>query len=220
MFTGEVTWENGQAAPEVLEAYLEAGAADPQLPAMPVGLAEVLRKCFQSNPAERWASMAEAGDALRRVYREAVGKDHPRNAPADPTRDGQAAITHDRRMPNGVRWRDPREWLREAFEADGREPSEVEALLRERTGSRKARAIGDLAAYEEARQVFQRLVAGGRTDLEPRLANLFPGPDLRPGHLHGVCGRNPGGPESLRRTVPGRVPVRGVLPQDRDFSAQ
>ena len=163
MFIGEVTWGSGVAAPEALKAYLKR-PADPELPAMPNGVAEVLQKCFRRDPAERWASLAEAADALQRAYRQAMGKDYPRPTPAVPDPSRQTVVTHDRRTTTGVQWDDPSEWLIKAFEADGRHPAQVEAFLPSRAGSRKAQAITDLAAYEEARCIFERLVAGdGKT---------------------------------------------------------
>jgi serine/threonine protein kinase len=81
MFTGEVTWMDGQAAPDALEDYLGSGAAVAGLPPMPAALADVLRRCFHLEPAERWPTLAEAAEAVRRVYRELLGEDHPRAAP-------------------------------------------------------------------------------------------------------------------------------------------
>ncbi len=171
MFSGERFWTAGVAALWSLEAFLNR-PADPGLPTMPIGVAEVLQKCFRLNSAKRWASLAEAAEALKNAYRQAVGKDYPRLAPAVPYGTRQAVITHNRRTTEGGHWTDPREWLIEAFKTDGRNLAQVEAFLPPRAGSRKAQAIADLAAYEEASRIFERLVAEGRKDLEPVLANL------------------------------------------------
>jgi len=172
MFTGEVTWVHGTAATEVLESYLETGSADPLLQRMPAGVAEVLRKCLRLDPAERWADLAEAAEALKRVYGQTVGQDYPRSAPAAALREDRTPVTHDRRTTSGGKWTDPREWLLKAFQAEGRDAAEAEALLPARMGSRKAQAIADLAPYEEARRIFKRLVGSGRKDLETKLADL------------------------------------------------
>ncbi len=168
MFIGEVSWGSGVAAPEALNAYLKR-PADADLPAMPNGVAEVLQKCFCRDPAERWACMAEAAEALQHAYRQAVGKEHSRPTPVAPDRTRRATVTHDRRTQGGY-WHDPREWLIMAFQADGRDPAQAQAFLPARGGSRKAQAIADLAAYEEAQRIFERQVAGGRIDLETQLA--------------------------------------------------
>jgi tetratricopeptide (TPR) repeat protein len=170
MFVGEVTWRSGVAAPEVLKAYLKRPPGS-GLPAMPKDVAEVLKKCFRGESDERWASLAKAAEALRQAYRQAVGKEHSRTPPAVPGPSRQSTATHDRRM-RGVQWDDPREWLIKAFEADGRDPAQIDAFLSSRGGSRKAQAIADLAAYDEARRIFERLVTAGRNNLETQLAIL------------------------------------------------
>jgi tetratricopeptide (TPR) repeat protein len=172
MFTGDVTWRNGQAAPDVLDGYLETVSNDPQLPAMPTELAEVLRKCFRQDPSARWSTMAQAADALRSCYRQAVDGDYPREAPIHVARGAEAALVHDRWTRFGEEWTNPRKWLIEAFLAADRDPAGVEDLLQSRTGSRKAQAIADLAAYEEAYRIFERLVAAGRKELESILVPI------------------------------------------------
>ena len=57
MFTGEITWFRGIAAPEALEAYLEQDEVEPDLPVMPARLAALLHRCFQEDPAARPGSM-------------------------------------------------------------------------------------------------------------------------------------------------------------------
>jgi len=55
MFAGEVSWPSGTVAAEALEHYLQTGAADSRLPAMPAGVAEMLRRCFRQDPAKELA---------------------------------------------------------------------------------------------------------------------------------------------------------------------
>jgi serine/threonine protein kinase len=172
MFIGEVTWRDGQAAAEALEGYLETGAADPQLPPMPAGLTEVLRRCLRHDPAMRWASLAEAAEAVQRVYRQATGQEYQPLVLKDSGAQAPGNVAHDRRTTTGGYWDDPREWLVRAVQAEGRDPAEAEAYLPPRRGSRKAQAIADLAAYEEARRIYERLVAGGRREWEEALATL------------------------------------------------
>ncbi|MCL6590464.1 MAG: protein kinase [Firmicutes bacterium] len=82
MFTGEAAWLSGVAAPEALEGYLRARPEDPALPAMPVRLAELLRRCFQVDPHARPAGMAEIAAELREIYREETGRVYWREEPA------------------------------------------------------------------------------------------------------------------------------------------
>ncbi len=48
----------------------------------------------------------------------------------------------------------------------------VEALLGERQGSRRAQAIADLTAFEEARLIYERLIANGQAPVAAELAAL------------------------------------------------
>src|SRR5207248_1395601 len=71
------------------------------------------------------------------------------------------------------RWESPRKWLTLAYQAAGRDPTEVEAVLPPPASSRKAQAVADLAVYEEARLLVEQLLAAGQADLAPRLAALL-----------------------------------------------
>src|SRR5262249_8127106 len=145
---------------------------DPQLPRMPAALAEVLRKCFRENPAERWGTMSEAAEAVQRVYREEMRRDYSQPPPKVAGQHEAVTVVHDRKPLQGARWEDTREWLNKALKADGRDPGEAEKLLPARSGSRKAQALADLAAYEEAQRIYVRLIASGRKELEADLATL------------------------------------------------
>ena len=174
MFAGEVTWMAGEAAPEVLENYLEMGSGDPQLPEMPAAVVEALKKCFRRDPVERWDTMAEVVEVLRRVYSKTVGREHSRELPVSPTQAGSSAPPYERPMfADGTQLKDPRRWIIMALQAGGQRAAEADSLMLPRDGSRKAQAIADLAAYEEARTMFERLIASGRKGLEVGLAVLL-----------------------------------------------
>ncbi|MBI2438167.1 MAG: protein kinase [Lentisphaerae bacterium] len=86
MFQGEVTWKSGSAAAEALEAYIEESASANQqskIPAMPNGVAELLRQCFQQNPADRPHTMRDCTTVLGEVYQAETGKSYPRAEPKD-----------------------------------------------------------------------------------------------------------------------------------------
>ena len=174
MITGGPIWGSAPLAPNVLQELQGQGRFDPQSSPVEACLAEVLQRCFQTDPARRWSTLAEAADTLRSAYRLSVGADYPRAAPPIPCQAGRAATAHDRRTTtaSGLRWRDPQAWLTLAMEAAGRNPVEIQRMLSSRTGSRKAQAISDLAVYDEARGMLANLVTQGRQDLEPGLAVL------------------------------------------------
>lgn len=172
MFYGEMSCHYGQAAGESLEEYFEEGTIDEELPRMPVEMTMVLGKCFRPKPEERWTSLSEVADALISLYHNSCGIAYLRQIPTTPTRGGQRAPSHDRRTREGLQWSDPIVWLREAFQADGREPLEAEAFVQPPLGSRHAQAIADMAVYEQAFRLFERLVVKRRTELADRLARL------------------------------------------------
>jgi serine/threonine protein kinase len=172
MFTGKRTWNDGQAAPAALQAYLERKDMTSNLPRMPAGVADVLNHCFRIDPNERLASMDMAAEILIRVHDEEVRRAYSRRAPLPKKKSANPAIERERRMGTGV-WEDPRIWLVEALKSQGRDPSEANSLLHPRAGTRQAQAIADLAAYEEARRMLNELVRAGRKDLLGRLASLW-----------------------------------------------
>jgi serine/threonine protein kinase len=63
MFNGAVSWKLGAEAAQALETYVQSGPANPQLPAMPPGLVDVVQGCLRQNPAERWPTMAAVAAA-------------------------------------------------------------------------------------------------------------------------------------------------------------
>ncbi|MHC5597676.1 MAG: tetratricopeptide repeat protein [Nostoc sp.] len=78
MFQGEITWSHGTVAAEALEYHLETGTDDPQLPHIPVPLAQLLRRCFRENPDERPHDMLEVANELQEIYQQVTGEAHPR----------------------------------------------------------------------------------------------------------------------------------------------
>jgi serine/threonine protein kinase len=81
MFQGERTWGHGTFAAQALENYLEEGSADPQLPRMPMSVAELLQRCFQYEPAERPHDLLVVGRELQEIYQQETGEIYPRQEP-------------------------------------------------------------------------------------------------------------------------------------------
>jgi serine/threonine protein kinase len=172
MFYGQPSCRYGQAAGESLEAYFQEGTLDQELPRMPVEMTKVLGKCFQPKPEHRWDNMREAAHALLPLYQKISGKTYSRHRSLIPDKGSPVVPTHDRRTREGIQWTDPLVWLREAFQADGRNPSEAETLVTPILSSRRAQAIADLAVYEKAYRMFEQLVTGRRAELAERFAPL------------------------------------------------
>ena len=77
MFTGGVTWEVGPAAGEALEEYLKTDQ-----PAMPDGLATVLRGCFTWDPEQRPSDLSVMATELQEIYADVTSQPHQRELPA------------------------------------------------------------------------------------------------------------------------------------------
>ncbi|MYS19238.1 Serine/threonine protein kinase [Streptomyces sp. DvalAA-14] len=78
MFTGGPPSRHGQLAPEVFAAFLASGRPATGVPAMPAGLADLLMRCFEVDPARRPRGMDEIAAAVAEIYRDAVGTPYPR----------------------------------------------------------------------------------------------------------------------------------------------
>jgi len=170
MFTIDLGWKSGLEAPRFLEEMLRGGEKTIKCP-MPEGLAAILRKCLRINPMERWHSMDEIARALIVSYRDTLGEDYPRARPPFPDTQSQevAALALSR---GPYPWPDPTRWLEEALKESGRDPSEAAKIRPPRFGYRRARAVADMAAYEEAYRLMEDLVASGRGELEHRISLL------------------------------------------------
>ncbi len=82
MFTGTINWRRGVLAPSVLAGFEAKGLHGPEhIPPMPPPLAELLKQCFQADPEARPKNMGVIADTLRGIYRQFVGRPHPRAVP-------------------------------------------------------------------------------------------------------------------------------------------
>ncbi|MER6996817.1 protein kinase [Streptomyces sp. NPDC000410] len=90
MFVGGRPWEHGQLAPEVFADFLESGRPRSGVPAMPPALVDLLRRCFDVDPAARPHRLDELAAAVTGIYADAVGSPYPRVPPkaADLLADG------------------------------------------------------------------------------------------------------------------------------------
>lgn len=170
MFAGEATWLSGVAARGALEAFLDGGHRAGR-PAMPGCVAEVLYRCFEDDPAERWERLTDAAEALGQAHAEELGRPYSRQAPAATCPHPVGADLNERRTRFGE-WDDPVVWLRTACEAVGSDFSMVGQHEPPRPGSLKAQAIEDLAIFEQARQLFEEAIAKGQRELRFTLASM------------------------------------------------
>ena len=81
MFAGEVTWKSGILAAEALEALLEHNGEVKDIPAIPESVATLLRRCFQSKPAERPHTLSDCAVVLCKLYQTETHETYPRIEP-------------------------------------------------------------------------------------------------------------------------------------------
>jgi len=148
MFSGEVSWLDGTIAEEILERYLEQPSTK-DLPRMPPEVADILRRCLQQNPTERWESMLDVANALQQVYANLFGP-YPRTMPLLPERKEADLF----RQSEGAAWLDPLPYLQQALSSIGRDPREAERFAADRKTSPSAQAVADLACYEEVLRIY------------------------------------------------------------------
>ena len=157
MFVGRPRWALGSMALAALEKYASREPVEPY-PAMPEPLVELLRKCFQENPKERWDSMGALTDTLINIYQEITCHPYTRPKPMVPET-AIRNIPHDRQAISGRSWDDPAFWLRKACEISGQPASKFDDIIPERKGSRKAQAVADLEVYETAQKLIESILA-------------------------------------------------------------
>lgn len=81
MFLGEPSCPfGGHVARTILEEYIYL-ACDTKDEQIPVDVAEVLRRCLQTDPARRWTSLEAVEEALISVYTAAAGDHYKRGLP-------------------------------------------------------------------------------------------------------------------------------------------
>jgi tetratricopeptide (TPR) repeat protein len=162
--------QGGQHAAEVFETFLREANGRDNRPRMPEALADLLRKCFRRDQAERWGSLTEIAEALRQLWRQTCGYDYWRAVPEMAARDDDEAIAADRYLFSGHEWEDPRPFLVRVYRAIGADPAQIDALLPPRTGSRRAQALADIAAYDETCRLVEEAMRGGQPGLGSTLA--------------------------------------------------
>ncbi len=81
MFQGGVTWQTGSLTAAALEVFLKHGGKEEGIPVMPSAVAHLLRRCFQSNPADRPRTLEDCAKALCAMYEAEIGKPYRRAMP-------------------------------------------------------------------------------------------------------------------------------------------
>jgi serine/threonine protein kinase len=163
---GKVIWKFGVMAPTVLSQIRQSGP-DPKYPVIPDCVTAILEKCFCELPSDRWKNMIALSEAMIDAYKTLTNSDYHREPPDYFEMKKPDDLPHDRRTLTGSQWDDPLVWLRKAFLASGRSVNELETIVPDHSGSRKARALIDLQLFDEAAQIYFDL--GDKCDSEMKL---------------------------------------------------
>ena len=172
LFTGGIAWNSGLDASDALEQLLRLGVRDRAIPAMPGVLADLLRRCFRQEPVERLASLSEAVNQLKAIYQESIGAGYNRSLQGIKRSALSQTGIKERRGLYGPVWRDPQEWLEMGLLAAGRDPAEAAAMLGQQGVTRRGELVAEIAAYDEAKRLYVRLVREGHRELEGDLVWL------------------------------------------------
>lgn len=82
MFSGEVFWQDGIEARNVMETLLAHGARYDVIPVIPPSLLPVLAQCFEEAPEDRPKSMLEMARMLEAAHERELGRPYFRSLPA------------------------------------------------------------------------------------------------------------------------------------------
>ena len=156
----------------MLANVVKTGCTHHLAPAMPARAAEVLRKCFQDKPEDRWITMLEVAETLRVVYRYVAGREYAREAPGFQKR--VEVVARDRWLKEVATWEDPFVRLVTVLTIAGGDanPKDAEAPIFHRSSTHAGQAATDLDTYERILRLLEKLIALGRNDLEEYLAGV------------------------------------------------
>ncbi|MBN1552637.1 serine/threonine protein kinase [bacterium] len=172
MLLEKVTWRYGYVAAAVIEGLKNQPVTPRGFP-IPQRFIDVLDRCFQENPDDRWKNMEDAADNLMEIYNESSGTIYPRQKPVVTDDTGSMSVPYERMMKGtGVTWDDPQKWLEKGYR-EANKSLDVLRALPARGGSGKAQILTDLEIYEDAALEFRRLVNAGREDLREDFVSLL-----------------------------------------------
>lgn len=168
MFTGEVTWVSGTAAQQVLEQYLENEELEQIIVQMPDKLVNLLRSCFENDPAQRPKTMLQCADAIRSIIQDDLQTEYIRNDPAPiigtPTELNNRGLS----LIDLGKNKEAMEALRQAFSIDS---SDREAIYNYSLFRWRNQQISDNQFLESLSLISSGNTINERTHLELGLAN-------------------------------------------------
>jgi serine/threonine protein kinase len=199
LFNGGPLNAPGAQAEAALTRRLRQGPLRAGAPPLPPGVSEILSRCFEQDPAQRWSDLYEVAQLLVDVY-ERDGETYPRSLSAVevPADDGPDFERDSRWFAARRRLNDVDDFLFEEWDAAYERqdesrldrldelmqflPKDTTAISADIGRSPAARAINALRMLRGARMCLQGLIALGREDLTLELADLDA--DLVDEHIH------------------------------------
>ncbi len=152
---------------------MERGKWDGPGHAIPPQIADILARCFERDPADRWSDLAEAADALKAAYGALIEQPYarPQPFPVQPTI--PTAVMQSALRPAGSErdeahdWRDPREFLRRAKLRDPRANSILATSVPENPMARIAAHITTSGEIADLLREFVRSASSSNDTLSP-----------------------------------------------------
>jgi tetratricopeptide (TPR) repeat protein len=197
LFTGEVTWMSGRGAAEVLEQYLEQDGDIDGIPPMPNDMVDLLRQCFRQEPIDRLEDLAEAVEKLRVIFRNSTGSAYERTLEMIERTALPSTAIKGRLHASGIGWEDPQVWLEKALSAAGRDPAEAAIFVTRQGVTRRGHLVAQLMIYEEAKCLYEELIAAGRKELRRTLALLC----MEKAMVHRTVGDEQGAIQSFDQAI-------------------
>lgn len=168
---GEAIWNPTQSFCKVFDQQKEDGNDPTENLRVLQQIMEIIKVCFNKNPAKRWDNMGALVEALCSVYR-ATGEEYTSELKPISHSHGSQYSMAVRSGTDGAAWSDPRMWLGKALCLSGRDPLKVQEMIDRQGRSRRGHLVAEMAIYEEAKSIYLDLISKGRVDLEPEMADL------------------------------------------------
>ena len=173
IFMGGVSCPHGgHIAADVWQTFLDNGGQEKGLPKIPSIMVEILRKCFQNDPAKRWSHLGEVVADLKTAYSKIAGENYSLELAQIVHRGAPQAALVGRLTAYGGEWYNPRYWLEMGLRLSGQNPEEAKTLIERHGRSRRGQLVSELAIFDEAKSIYLDMVKRGNRDLEPELASL------------------------------------------------
>ncbi len=187
--SGAATWTMNLAVPRQLDEHFAYASNALDRP-LPKRFQHIIARCLQLDPQARPRDLTAVAAAVERIYNDnGPAPYQPRCERGLDLQHDAISTDHSRRTATGVPWDDPELWFDDAVDAGRwaeREAVGVNVLPQPR--SLKARALRDIAIYQESRELFSEAMAKGELRARSFLAVVSGQQGIIHHHLGDVSG--------------------------------